>query len=357
MSSLDPRLQGPAPRTLLLAFIHGFKGDDQTFGYFPLQLSDLLAPYLPHLTIRSLVYPAFDTRGDLVACVSRFRDWLTERVIDAEVARGTAQPMLEPGTRVVLVGHSMGGIVAAEAVLALLADTQGQGGGLNGMFPAVQGVLALDTPYLGISPGVVRYGAEDQWTAGKAWYEGAAGLFAQKGEAPTVNAAKGLPKLPEQTATGEKPGWAAWGKYAAVATVASAAVAGAGAAAYMNRAHITTSLGWATSHLEFVGCLARGEELKRRLVAMGAMTKTHDIGFANVYTDLGARKGVGERTFCNLPKESAPTRVFFHRQLNEKVGSEVEAHMNMFSKFKTDLCTHLLTRESTKRESWIRCHV
>lgn len=62
-------------------------------------------------------------------------------------------------------------------------EAQGDGDGEGGqetqgtMFPKVLGVLAYDTPYLGISPGVVRYGAEEQYRQGKTWYNGATGAF------------------------------------------------------------------------------------------------------------------------------------------------------------------------------------
>ena len=62
-------------KTLLLCFIHGFKGDDNTFGDFPDQLQTLVSNALPKIDVRAIVYPKFETRGDLAECVSRFRDW------------------------------------------------------------------------------------------------------------------------------------------------------------------------------------------------------------------------------------------------------------------------------------------
>lgn len=133
------------------------------------------------------MYPKFETRGDLIECVSRFRDWsvlpspmflrykltplsrrLQEKVIDIEVANKTPSPTVDPSVRTILIGHSMGGIVAADTVLALATEQaiDAEEPALNSnMFPYIQGVLAFDTPYLGISPGVVAHGAEGHYNA------------------------------------------------------------------------------------------------------------------------------------------------------------------------------------------------
>jgi pimeloyl-ACP methyl ester carboxylesterase len=127
-------------KTLLLCFIHGFKGDDNTFGEFPANLKTLVAGALPKVNVQAIVYPRFETRGDLGECVARFRDWyvdvhiiitfgfglgeclliyvsrLLEKVIDIEVTSHTPSPTIDPSVHVILIGHSMGGIVAADAI-------------------------------------------------------------------------------------------------------------------------------------------------------------------------------------------------------------------------------------------------
>ena len=109
------------PKTILLVFLHGFKGDDTTFARFPSGISHALSHRLnahessstrefeddADFNVLPIVYPAFETRGSLQATVERFRAWLLEKVIDAEIARETEHPTLEPGVGVVLVGHSM----------------------------------------------------------------------------------------------------------------------------------------------------------------------------------------------------------------------------------------------------------
>lgn len=88
-------------KTLLLCFIHGFKvslplpriilvrsrnqfeltrikGGEDTFGVdyqFTKDLRDLVREALPKIKVESIVYPKYETRGDLGNCVSHFRDW------------------------------------------------------------------------------------------------------------------------------------------------------------------------------------------------------------------------------------------------------------------------------------------
>lgn len=62
-------------KTLLLCFIHGFKGTDSTFENFPSDLRALLAHSLPNLDVLSVQYPRYETRGELKECVGRFKEW------------------------------------------------------------------------------------------------------------------------------------------------------------------------------------------------------------------------------------------------------------------------------------------
>lgn len=387
-------------KTLLLCFIHGFKGGEETFGHkyaFTEDLRTRLSVLLPKLDVRVLVYPKYETRGDLADTVSRFRDWLQEKVIDIEVEKGTASPTVDPSVRVVLCGHSMGGIVAAETVIALTSDRvipPSSAPGLNGkggndgnhtaapaegdnvtlnnlMFPYVQAVLSFDTPYLGISPGVVAHGAETHYSTASAaltqlsglaslWSPGSPntnpssnnGARSQNekqpvGAAPMAEAAKEASEGGKTTAASP---WGSWGKMAMYAG-AGAALAGGAAAAYLKRDQLTEGWTWVSSHLEFVGCLARGEELRRRMAYMVRVQRELGVGFGNLYTRLGAAAtarqqqvaGLGgtnmvgtvmgsKRTFCNLPSMRAgPDRSgVWEEAVNEKAGDETGAHMAMF---------------------------
>ncbi|KAJ9154923.1 Very-long-chain (3R)-3-hydroxyacyl-CoA dehydratase [Pleurostoma richardsiae] len=370
-------------KTLLLCFIHGFKGGESTFGdnyAFTEHLRQLVAKELPKIDVKVLVYPKFETRGDLGDCVNRFRDWLLEKVIDLEVAAGTPSPTVDPSVRTVLVGHSMGGIVAAETVIAITSDkpipagdstgatgspppSPGHGLGLGAtglMFPYIQGVLAFDTPYLGISPGVVAHGAEGHYTAassaltelsglaGALWGGGKAAEAQHKKDAAKPVAA--LPAPPAKKADGSSSSsaaaapaspWERWGKIAMYAGAAGAVAAG-GAAAWLKRDQISEGWTWAYSHLEFVGCLAKGEDLRRRVGYMVRANRELGIGFGNLYTRLGraaaARQqqqagvvGVvlgSQRTFCNLPSKQAAGD--WRPAVNDAAKDETLAHMSMF---------------------------
>lgn len=327
-------------KTLLLVFIHGFKGTDHTFHNFPRDLQNHLLKALPKINVVALQYPQYETRGDLKDAVASLKEWLQNKVIDLEVARETPSPNINPGVHVVLCGHSMGGIVAAETLLSIARDepvpssyakeesnsTEEESGKADSeakatpeptrfFFPYIQAVLAFDTPYLGISPGVLAHGAEEQGvTAYKAW-DSASKFFgwnspnrtASPAAAPEA-AGKGLPAANSSSSGGSK-----WGKYAMYGG-AAAAIAGVAGAAYLNWNQINNGLTWAGSHLEFVGCLAKGAELQRRVERIVELQKTHSIGFANFYGALDEKvtsktKYAGailgqDRTFCVIPKES-----------------------------------------------------
>ena len=247
--------------------------------------------------------------------------------------------------------------MAAETVLSILQDKPigAHGAGSDArtfMFPYIQAVLAFDTPYLGIAPGVVAHGAEGQWNQASAaynaystvaktfgWGSGASKAGGGGGAAAAASAAapKMLAGADADAASG--PAWQRWGKYAVFAGAAGAVAAG-GAAAWLNRESLGEGWRWAGSHLEFVGCLARADELRRRLAAVARLRGEVGLGFADVYTCLGrAVDGQSQwfsgtlgdqRTFCSLPVEGSELRKLFVPAANDKATAEVWAHMSMF---------------------------
>jgi hypothetical protein len=66
--------------------------------------------------------------------------------------------------RTILIGHSMGGIVAAETILAITGEQPISGSAETHffMFPTSKASWP-STPYLGVAPGVVAHGAEGHY--------------------------------------------------------------------------------------------------------------------------------------------------------------------------------------------------
>ncbi|KAJ0415266.1 hypothetical protein BJY00DRAFT_267052 [Aspergillus carlsbadensis] len=390
-------------KTLLLVFVHGFKGGDDTFGNFPQHLKVLLSRQLPAIDVRTLVYPKYETRGSLQETVFAFREWLQNQVIDIEVSNRTASPTVDPSVHVFLVGHSMGGIVAADTLLLLASEQpiparpsprqppdqpdEGMeegaaasssadiGGPGSFMFPHIQGVFAFDTPYFGIAPGVVSYGAEGHYknitTTYNAFSE-VAGLFGLGGsntssnqQAPASPTAEKKPLPPASDGdAAATPSWQRWGRYAMFAGAAGAVAAGGAAAMYSQRHRLTDSWGWVSSHLVFVGCLARPTELRQRLSQMAQVRKDRGIKCVNFFTCLGKsasslvenKSTVDEttgssnapfsskiirskhRTFCCLPEKEDGQEKPIHwgpgvewiKAVNDRATDEIQAHTCMF---------------------------
>lgn len=270
------------------------------------------------------------------------------------------------------------------------------------MFPQIIGLLAFDTPFLGISPGVIAHGAEGHYKTASSAYSafselssafgwgGAAGGAAaatSKSGSPGSNSPKTTPPKFSQPAgliangssagdAAASPRWQSWGKYAMFAGAAGVAAGGA-AALYSQREKLSSGWGWVSGHLEFVGCLLRGEELRGRVERVGGLGgKGQDPsqkggggecgngfkGSAIFYTLLGrgansedpASKTLldgsvgGKRTFCKLPQNlekkadkqqlqkslqngtTGAEGLVWIPTLNDKAADEISAHTSMF---------------------------
>ncbi|KAJ5633819.1 hypothetical protein N7528_001661 [Penicillium herquei] len=310
-------------KIILLVFVHGFKGDDDTFGDFPDHFCAELSNKYPLVTVAKAVYPKYETRGSLTECVSKLRDWLQDKVIDLEVANENHSPTITPSVHVIMIGHSMGGIVAADLLVQLanekpVTDKVELPDGMetaNIMFPKIKGLIAFDTPFWG-------------------------SLLQQQQQQA------------EPPAT-DDPGWWKMGKYAMYAG-ALGTVAAAGVAAYANRQNISERFGWASSHLEFVGCLAQPRLLEKRLNELAELPDKK-IGSVNFFTCLGsgakelvtdsdsnqgsfARRIIRptQRTFCSLPPNVAQefeqkiAALQWVKATNDQASDEILAHTTMF---------------------------
>lgn len=235
------------------------------------------------------------------------------------------------------------------------------------MFPHVQGILAFDTPFLGLAPGMVAHGLEGgHKTVANAYntYNEVASMFGWGSKAETANVAASassssravgaLPPASSSVDAAAAPKWQAWGKYAMFAGAAGAVVAGGAAALYSQREKLTAGWQWASDHLLFVSELFKPENLRKRVEGLENACKDHGAGCANIYTNLGkgAQEGYGitaslagkERTFCNLPvhvsKEGKELKdnpyggkasgMKWIKSINDKANDETAAHVSMF---------------------------
>ncbi|KAE8255883.1 hypothetical protein A4X13_0g2892 [Tilletia indica] len=164
---------------LLIVFIHGFKGSaDTTFEDFPNRLAHVLGETHSGLAIESLVYPTYDTKGRLDTAVDNFIEWLTEKTLEFE-----SKPLLDPDTqealpasqtgrgggagslKIIVAGHSMGGLVGVDAALAIARSATSSESPANDpnpspIWPRICGVIAYDTPYFGVHPNTFKHGID-----------------------------------------------------------------------------------------------------------------------------------------------------------------------------------------------------
>ena len=142
-------------RTLLLIYLHGFVGTETSFKSFPAHVHNIVAATLAEShVVHTKIYPRYKTRRDVSLARDEFSKWLV--------------PHESPTTDVILIGHSLGGILAAEVVLL-----PSHASGSQDYFQhRILGLLAFDTPFLGMHPGIVK--------------SGIASLFRSKPEADAV---------------------------------------------------------------------------------------------------------------------------------------------------------------------------
>ncbi|KAK9365544.1 hypothetical protein V1509DRAFT_632952 [Lipomyces kononenkoae] len=378
-----------AMKTLVIVYVHGFKGDSKTFLQFPGEVEDRLKQIYESAHIESRVYPTYDTKGELTAAVAAFLSFLETLVIDIEVANGTPSPVISPTVGIILVGHSMGGLVIADTTAQILARDP------KLVFPNVIGLVCFDSPFLGLHSSVF---AQDVIHRGTAKFNelkalGASVpvasvtsyLFAKKSsEQPNKRAAEEPNKReaehPNQHVADDKPASEQkskpnWGKIAGltVAGVATAAAATAGTMWYLKSQNVDVN--WAKDHLLFVGAIfQKPQALKARL---WTFYQARDrVQLVNYYTvvqpketaessdskdathvikSLGkivSGEGDGKRTFCNIPKE-APYTDFFVPTENMSASGEIEAHMNMFDSAKNGGYSALLDESVEKINDWV----
>ncbi|KAK7521209.1 uncharacterized protein IWZ02DRAFT_453010 [Phyllosticta citriasiana] len=134
----SPPVHNDARRTLLLIFVHGFMGDETSFQSFPAHLHNVVTLTLSEThAVHTKIYPRYRSRRRLQHATEEFSRWL--------------QPHLDPDTDVILLGHSMGGLLTADVVLL-------PGASPHPFRHRILGTISFDTPFLGMHPGVIKSG-------------------------------------------------------------------------------------------------------------------------------------------------------------------------------------------------------
>ncbi|KAG7134320.1 hypothetical protein HYQ45_007688 [Verticillium longisporum] len=360
-------------RVLLLCFIHGFKGDDDTFQEFPYDLKQQVAKQVPDHKVESVVYPKYETKGELEQATESFLEWLKERVID--VRKEHLDEPWPPNDRkvgVVLVAHSMGGFVAADTLFRAVSERADKSPDDNTpIFPLIQGILTFDTAYNGLARSMFVYGAFSNYQKVSSVFNVMTALGAA---APASLSRLGMQRAAGRAAVASNPssspGWKTW-QLVAVRTGTVGAIAAGGVTAYIhreaiisgmksmkninkdtvvegyrssmesvgqglayiNRGNVGHSFAWLSDHFTFVGTLLKQKELSRRLDRMAALK---GVGIKDFYTSLGENGTwsggyfVPERTFCAIPEGDHPASDIFTRCIMRTSEDEVQAHMSMF---------------------------
>ncbi|KAI8952730.1 hypothetical protein F4801DRAFT_202994 [Xylaria longipes] len=130
-------------RRLLVIYVHGFMGNETSFQSFPahVHLYLKLALFDSHV-VHSKIYPRYKTYKSIDVARDNFSQWL--------------EPLESPMTDIILVGHSMGGLLAADVVLKQPAY---QHQNHDGYFKhRILGAVNLDSPLLGMHPGIIVSG-------------------------------------------------------------------------------------------------------------------------------------------------------------------------------------------------------
>ncbi|KAL8279293.1 hypothetical protein RQP46_008330 [Phenoliferia psychrophenolica] len=321
---------------ILLVFLHGFKGGADTQTH-------------PTVAFTPVVYPSYDTRGELSVAVETHVKWLTDLTAEHRVAH-TANGATGP-VRVILIGHSMGGLVIADSLRSILASP-------TPTSPNILGLIAFDTPYYGLNPGVFKNSLEKGLgyaqnghavltalgVGAGIWGTAFGGAAAAKKEEPVPPAAspsagyadsKRKDGASTSTVAQATPAAAAGGTswYKIAGAAAALAVVGAGATYYGKDAAtaLTGHWDWAKSHLSFVGELWAKNALEARMEAVEKATQG-DIGFHCFYTLLPktASHPSTSRTFIILP-HGGRFATLFSPNANGRAADEVVAHTEMFT--------------------------
>ncbi|EFP78521.1 hypothetical protein PGT21_025230 [Puccinia graminis f. sp. tritici] len=346
-----------SPSLVLLVWLHGFKGGDDTFESFPERLTFLLTETWPHTQCTSIIYPAYDTRGSLSKASEVFLDWLTVKTTEYETAHATTsqgKSKTDVGREqayVILLGHSMGGLVIADATLKLIRERDSQTNLQDSIiWPGIIGLIGYDTPYYGLNPTFFTNTANEYLghakTAqqvmnnlglGLAFGMGAAGSSSANGPTAAQKKDKSSPephkKDQEQKATTQPTNAASNWMKLGLAAVGVAGLAAAAGTTYWQKDKITENVGWAASHLDYVKELFETDRLNQRMTDIIKLQPV--MNFHCFYTEIPkVDPNSSDRHFIILPSSKTQPRgidASFSVNQNQKAANEINAHTTMFN--------------------------
>ncbi|KAK0704374.1 hypothetical protein B0H67DRAFT_613078 [Lasiosphaeris hirsuta] len=390
-------------RVLLLCFIHGWKGDDDTFRDFPKHLEDTVTNNLPEDEVTSVVYPKYETKGELAQSSTAFLEWLKEQVMTLRKTHvENPWPPNDRSVGVILVAHSMGGFVASDCLFQLLDGRRRDDTATGPIFPLIQGILAFDTPYNGLARSMFVYGAFSNYQKVSNVFNVMTALSAAAPATLSRLATKHATASATRTAATtslapgrrSSPAWKTW-QLIAVRTGTVGAIAAGGVAAYVhrreilegvrsvrnlrredvvqgyqqsvgalgqglayvNKGNVGASFAWLADHFTFVGALLKQNELNRRLERLASL---RGVGVRDFYASLGENgywSGgyfVPERTFCAVPAKDQPAAGLFSRHVVEDAADEIVAHINLFKQDKNQDYERMLNEAARLAVDWFQ---
>ncbi|KAJ3477885.1 hypothetical protein NLI96_g10159 [Meripilus lineatus] len=326
----EPHKAEAIPKDLLLIiFIHGFKGTDSTFGHFPERLRHILTETVANAIVESVIFPVYETKGELNAAVIRFADWLTDLTVQREVANGVGGGAGK--AKIILCGHSMGGLLAADALIEFARTRPDPTAPL---WPNIIACLAFDTPYFGIHPHIFKNTA----TQAAGYVQSAHSLFTNFTSRKSPTPMPATPKAPPAAAIAAPPAQPSiWSKWAPAAyAVGGALIAGAAAGtAYYKRQEISVGYTWAADHMKYVGTLWDEPALRKRVDTLLEIEEQMGVTFRVFYTWLPPNLPAfpSSRTFIVLPRVVTTSSKFgshFLQAPNGLASDEIQAHTGMF---------------------------
>lgn len=216
--------------------------------------------------------------------------------------------------------------MAAETLILLHKEMDSPNVDRRQLFPRTLGIIAFDTPFIGINPAVFAYSSYEQSKSVPRFLNYVAShVTALQNVLPIYNH-----EIPSNNSFSANT----WRHWKAIAGAAGAATAG-GIIAYLKRDHVLSGIAWVQLHLEFVSVLFKPQELETRI----KMLQPNKGRIVNLYTVFHDDHGA-ERTFCLL---SPSTTLGFTPIFLENVESEIYAHQHMFDNnvATSQVCEHM----------------